>query len=1149
MFNLDDLLYTYPEQGSVPMSGELLKRREFSDLETTEEGIIIQPGERFNYQEIGRRYMIPYDRLLCILEPGTGKTCYDISVAERWNLINEWLDTTVQMKSLYRRAYFVTTSKFLLSEFNYQFICRCTDGRYNVDKLKYDVNHTGRSLTISSQVNKFYTPLIYSQLSKDLDEFIIEETDDTIVMNGEAIRDRFDNSIFFLDEAHYFRNNYSSKSSRERNTIDRAYRKIREMFRHLTNYKLIISTATPMIDQANDFIPLINLLNVGDPNYPELQESNNISTDTLDRYFNGKVAYVKSLPIGVKINFTGMDLHISDNHSTKVVPLLMSQEQSDNYLNLANNRNQYTQGIYTRPRLYSTYFRPNGDRMERKRIPSLVQLGDEYIQDIRTNLQNYSVKFKYILDYIESRPDRLYFIYWDLLEGGLADLANVLISNGWEMYNGERGIFESEVMKNNKIVKSQVSSYCASTNSEGERVLTPFSSNFPKKKRFVLLDGTTQDVKKRQIKEAYTHPDNRYGEYIQILIGSAVTKLGLNFENVTEMFFIGPSWNYGDFYQAMYRIIRAQSHVELIRDKQREIERRIQEGLPVESSNTDVTVNIHRLCAIPRYIPVDQEGYLEGTNLRYEDESPELLSYLLNSTEDWMIDYGDGRDPVSPVIDIEMYITGEYKEVEIRNVLRIMKENAIDCPMNARRNMVGQDGSLSCDFSPCVYECNGANIPRNEIGSNVSAYQALYLGEKIDSIIRNILTDLSNNYYVRWGYLSNSLKDQDIRDFRIIQRFAYKLHGMIFTDRYGIPYVIQVNDSGIYLEDRTSRKSLGYGQNVMKLGQDILYNMNRGLNSIFLDDQEDITVNMDVLESIKYGVPYMDNITKQRVLEKGYSMYINRDSTEVSEELIDELFNVFSYFMVEVPKKELVRGNGQTIVNELRDSTEYLHFFFNQIRMYDINTLTRAIPDSWVRYIRIFDQNRQEWRDVTRDEIILYLDDINEKIRVFTRKFGSVYGYRNIIDYRFRIVTPIADRTITQDRLEHPDDIRRQPRGTTCQSMETPIKIIQTIYLVDPEFYRNSRNYGIPERSAELVDIAEIYRNELNEHRYDPVGFSMEELDLIISGDIDITTEMEMELRTFYVLHEFTKDKSIASICQDIPIEKLLQDRNKWFYM
>src|SRR5690606_11299915 len=110
------------------------------------------------------------------------------------------------------------------------------------------------------------------------------------------------------------------------------------------------------------------------------------STDTLDRYFNGKVAYVKSLPIGVKINFTGMDLHISDNHSTKVVPLLMSQEQSDNYLNLASNRNQYTQGIYTRPRLYSTYFRPNGDRMERKRIPSLVQLGDEYVQDIRTNL-------------------------------------------------------------------------------------------------------------------------------------------------------------------------------------------------------------------------------------------------------------------------------------------------------------------------------------------------------------------------------------------------------------------------------------------------------------------------------------------------------------------------------------------------------------------------------------------------------------------------------------------------------------------------------------------------------------------------------------------------------------------------------------------
>lgn len=1218
VFGLENMVYSYPDPNDVQMSGELLKRREFSSLTTGTSNRIIRPGEYFNYQEIGRRYMLPYDRLLCILEPGTGKTCYDLAISERFHLINEWIDTTVQLRNAYKRAYFVTTSNILIDEFNYQYICRCTDGRYNVDKLKSDVNDTGRSLTISSEVDRYYTVYTYSMLSKDLSTYLADDG----TMNVEAARAKYDNCIFFLDEAHYFRNNYSAKEERDKNTIADTYNRVYQLFEQLTNYKLVISTATPMIDKTSDFVPLINLLSIGDPDLPKLDENIDYGKITdysfLQKYFNGKIAFVKSAPIGVRVEYKGLDLRISDSHSTKVVPLLMADEQSDAYLEmLDNNPKRYASGIYTKPRQMSTFYRPKGDSMNKELLAKTVELRESYYEEIREKVGDYSVKFKYILDYIENNDrngvKKLYFIYWDLLDGGLSVLSNILAAFGYDKYDGSTGIFETEVVRQGQKKISKVSSYCAATNSAGERILTPFSKNFPKKKRFAFLSGNVMDVNKRRIKQAFTHPDNRYGEYIQIIIGSAVTKLGLNFENVTEMFFLGPSWNYGDFYQAMFRILRAQSHLDLIADKRRALDEKQERGEPITEEDRDltITVNIHRLCAIPRYIDeveeVDENGNVQrwldvsGIDLMYDDyysDDPKyrdnLMSYLLNNTRNWLV------DGLTPAIDVEMYIVGENKELEIRRLLRYMKRNAIDCPMNSERNMRGQPGTLECDFTTCEYDCIGAeNVSVDEVGSITDAYSALYLGPKIQLIVSYILYKLRDEHYVSWidvytnmGVDPNVVKynslahkfdimgtmsaDPEIIEFQLFSRLAHKLYGTVIIDSMGLPYIIDMNDGGILLRRKTVVKNYSSTGSYTKVDVPImssaaLHNLNRDLNGLFLQQSdEDIEVTLEVFEDIRTGRKRLLSTEKQRVLEKAYSMYI---AGQLSEELTQALFDTFGYFMVQTEKKEIRTTGREYVVHTLTGQTAYLHFFFNQINTYIVNTLTRGISDTWIKSIRIYDTETAQWNNITDEERILYLSTVNDHINERVSRYSGdnrVFAYTNIVDYMFRIATPIADRETTQLRLMEVNDIRRQPRGTFCASFDKPSKVIQTVHAVDPDFYLHMEYYYTGSRKFVPIDAAELeyyqtainYEIQLNEDQYDPYGFSMEQLRLFIDnyesetlaedvGGEDVLNSIDAELRTYAVISQnlFRDSRSVATLCSSLDMQKFFQDNGRWFRM
>src|SRR5690625_1854730 len=137
---------------------------------------------------------------------------------------------------------------------------------------------------------------------------------------------------------------------------------------------------------------------------------------------------------------------------------------------------------------------------------------------------------------------------------------------------------------------------------------------------------------------------------MQVLIGSEITKYGINLENVQEMIIISPSWNYGDIFQASHRVLRAYSHIGLLRESSGKKKR--------------VDVRIHKLCAIPQFI---NDRKMTARQLAVEATRSSINGNI-------------------PSIDIQMYLQSEYKETDIQTMLSMMKIYAIDCPLNKRRN-------------------------------------------------------------------------------------------------------------------------------------------------------------------------------------------------------------------------------------------------------------------------------------------------------------------------------------------------------------------------------------------------------------------------------------------------------------------------------
>lgn len=244
------------------------------------------------------------------------------------------------------------------------------------------------------------------------------------------------------------------------------------------------------------------------------------------------------------------------------------------------------------------------------------------------------------------------------------------------------------------------------------------TTNIEKKDRLVFL--AEEDI--QDLVEMFNNPNNKHGEYFRVIFGTDKTTEGITLKNIQQIHITTPGWNFGKKNQAEGRGIRINSHEALLKE--------------LNKKDISIYVEIYLHCASP--------------------------NDLLKS------------------VNYFQYVRSEVKERNINLFQYQMLIGAIDCQLNYEQNFRSNavDGSAECYFQKCEYECDGIKkIDLDEKDVKKGNFNTYFLDAN-----KNIVKSISHLYsYTNiprtFQEIKQTLGDSHYSDFQIY----YTINTMIDT--------------------------------------------------------------------------------------------------------------------------------------------------------------------------------------------------------------------------------------------------------------------------------------------------------------------------------------------------------------------------------
>nr|QBK91250.1 MAG: uncharacterized protein LCPAC202_02240 [Pithovirus LCPAC202] len=376
----------------------------------------------------------------------------------------------------------------------------------------------------------------------------------------------------------------------------------------------------------------------------------------------------------------------------------------------------------------------------------------------------------------EIRPKGKVFCFSEQLRGsGIIIYGKALEENGYERFNQNGSVFG----RTGKTGRS----YCISKESE-ELNQEDRPMSISKGPRYAMLTGFTSKAKRETLLELFNSRENRYGDYIQVLLTSPVAQFGLNINDVVQIQLMEGGWHEAGHYQALSRSLRATSHVYLLNDAKKEAKKR------GDSSEVRIQVNIYQHAA------VDTEG---GS------------------------------------VDLELYKASEGKAIRIEKLFNKMKTLSVDCHVHRfRQKRKGTTGKLLHDSTS--YQCLpvpksllNRNGPGLEIDS--SSYNVLYSKDDLDRAINFIYEMFKIKSKYKFKELGDKYQKIMVKtkygpyfyDPRFILLAAEKIIGdnKEIVDKFGFVRYLQEDGKYLFLVEKYpllgNKNSLGSAYYVQRL--------------------------------------------------------------------------------------------------------------------------------------------------------------------------------------------------------------------------------------------------------------------------------------------------------------------------------------------
>ena len=712
--------YVYPEPGQEGFQRDIYRKREFY-MHAIPERRPILPEERVArfHEKCSPEFRLtetqnllanfinpntPFRGLLIYHGTGVGKTCTAIAIAERFKPMVEKYGTRIHVLV----SGPLTRQNFMME------ILKCTGETY----LKYFQDKTiildeaeqakirKNALAIITQYYRimsyrsFYRKVLGEKIKERLVVGNRVKTINRKTETGEYERDisinriySLDNTLLIVDEAHNLSENEQGAA-------------VKKIIESSKNLKVILLTATPMKNLADEIVYLINLLRP--PNAPIERDKVFTSPPGSTMIFKpGGKEYLRKMVRGYVSYLRGSDpLTFAERvdmgeippglEFTRVTRCFMLPFQLETYRNVVATQedrfernteaiaNFVLPGISRATRELTGFYGIAGLNEMRRQLQSYqsficqkvareilsgekVEHLDRLIYLAKNNvvrgeifrepyLKYFSIKFAMALEKINQayqgmRGPGLIFVYSNLVRVGANLFSTVLLENGYLEFQ--------ENVKNYEILPRTRCYLCGRFYEVHRDVMDHVF--YPA--TFILVTGKMEGVveeipeeKHRVLKNIFNGVENKLGKYIKIVIGSVVMNEGITLKNIKEIHILDVHQNLGRVDQVIGRGIRFCTHYDLVNEE-----------------NPRPKVEVYK------YV----------ISLPGELSSEELL-----------------------------YLRAEQKYRLIKETERILQEEAIDCPLNRHGNIFTEELAkyahcggpenpcpAICGYMPCDYRC------------------------------------------------------------------------------------------------------------------------------------------------------------------------------------------------------------------------------------------------------------------------------------------------------------------------------------------------------------------------------------------------------------------------------------------------------------
>ena len=815
----------------------------------------------------------------------------------------------------------------------------------------------------------------------------------------EIIEKEFSNRVIVIDEVHNIRTGDKMKRTSEH---------FLNLVKYAKDTKLILLTATPMYNDHREIIWLLNLMNLNDGRYmlkekDIFDKKGNLKIDKKGREVGkelliqkstGYFSYVKGnnpftfpfhilpeisnrkeslrilsrnkdwsyptnqindLKIDIPIQYLDLFINnIDGSIQEKAYHLLIKKLKKENpVLKKKNKGIQYTvidgplqllnmvypteslvsdkkitnstiDKMYGRDGLMRLMNRGQNKRGYRYKQSTLDNFGRIFSEE---NIKTYSKKIYNIINEIK-KSKGIVMIYSQFIEGGCVPLALALEELGLSRSNGNN-MFKTQPKNKFKFVN--------------ERNKT-FFGNYA----MITGDPSISPNNKNELKQA-TNINNKYGEFVKVIIISKAGSEGLDFKNVRQIHLMEPWYNLNRTNQTIGRAVRNLSHC----------------LLPFKERNVEI--------------------FLYGTQLNNKNESE--------------------------AIDLYMYRLAEQKAMDINKIAKILKENALDCVLNKEQltqykenveielssgktikdfDIRAKDYSFACEVGECNYTCLLDKDPSfDESKQDTSTYSDYFIILNLDVLIKKIKFIFSNNYVLHKKNL-----------FMLINQYKKYSDEEIY-----IALDILINNKNEFLKDILGRqgKLVNIGDYYMFQPLE-LYNkqiplFQRETPVEYENDKIKMSIpkaiykkksnNNLILENITTIHLFLNNevntIALPNKLEiQKYKKVINKIHTKIGIDKKSMIHYVIHHIIEELPydSKKYILMQYKNMDNE--KVKEIIGTYFNKYSIGNIeNNKVLAIPNekNKLRKYSFFVKDSQSWKEETKKLTIL-IKKLIEKYKV-----------------------------------------------------------------------------------------------------------------------------------------------------------------------